>query len=345
MALLATNLTNIFSPEVWNKYFIEALYTKSKLISSGIVDSSPELFFAANSGGDVVNMPFWSGLPNDSGATTISKVVSDDDTVITPAAIGTGKDIAYKDFRAQSWKTAGVVKYAAGSDPVSIVLNRYVSWWSSEIQRMLLKKLSGVFSNTLSSHSTDISIANGNAAGAANLISDSVIQDARFFVGDNFSDMSGIIMHSTVYKRLETLDLITFVPNSVQNAAPIATYHGMTVLIDDTMTKTAGGVSGFVYSTFLFGQGAIGFADTTLESDTPNIELFRVPNEGTGAGSTEIITRRKFILHPFGVAFTATAGGALAGDYPSDAELATAGKWSLVYNTNNVKIARVMTNG
>jgi hypothetical protein len=178
---------------------------------------------------------------------------------------------------------------------------------------------------------------------AANLISSAAVEDTRFLLGDAYDKFTGIIMHSVPFKRLRNLDLIDFVPVSMQDpmAGSIPMYMGLRVLVDDTMTKTAGSTSGYKYDTFLFGQGAFARVDIPMVSGDSNIELYRQPLAGTGAGQVDIITRKYFILHPRGISYT----GSLAGEVsPSDAELA-ADNWTQAFLTKNIRIARLRTNG
>lgn len=342
MAAQATAIANIYEPAIWSKYFLEMTTQKSLLVSSGIAGASPEITDAANQGGRTVDMPFWDDLPNDTGATTRSKVATDDDTAITPAGVTTEKDIAVKLFRTQAFQAAPIVKYAAGDDPVRVILDRYSNWWVREEQRMLLKILSGIFSDSTvaTNLSHDIS-GEVTTTDAAKLISSDAVLDTQFLLGDAFQKLTAMILHSTVFKRLAKLDLIDNLKESQQDPTVIPTYQGKKLLVDDGMTATAGSTSGYKYSTFLFGQGAIARADVPLESTDPNIELFREPLKGTGFGQSTVITRRGLILHPRGIKY----GGSLtvAGG-PSDADLA-ADNWTQVYQTKNIRIARLITNG
>jgi hypothetical protein len=78
-----------------------------------------------------------------------------------------------------------------------------------------------------------------------------------------------------------------------------------------------------------------------LTGEDPAFEVHREPAQGTGMGSTTVYTRRGFIMHPRGIKY----GGSLtvAGG-PSDADLA-ADNWTQVYQTKNIRIARLITNG
>jgi hypothetical protein len=340
MSAQATAIANIYEPAIWSKYFLEQTTEKSLLVQSGIAGSDPEIDAASRVGGTLVSMPFWDDLSHDTGATDRSKVVTDTDDVITPHGVTTGKDIAVKHFRAQSFQVAPIVKYVAGDDPAAMVVSRFSNWWVREEQRLLLKTLTGIFADTTVATALSNDIAGETTTtDPAKLIGSSAIEDTRFLLGDAYEKFTAIIMHSVCFKRLRLLDLIDQAPVSGQNP-PISTYMGLRVLVDDGMTRVAGGTSGYKYHTFLFGQGAIARTDIPLETGDPSLELYRLPLAGTGAGQLDIITRRYFLMHPRGIAWT----GSAAGVSPTDAELA-ADNWTLAYNTKNIRIARLITNG
>jgi hypothetical protein len=341
MSAQATAIANIYEPALWSRYLLEQTTSKSLLVSSGIAGSDPEIDAAAREGGRIVNMPFWNDLSHDTGATDRSKVVTDTDDVITPHGVTAAKDIAVKHFRAQSFSVAPIVKYVSGDDPAAMVISRFSSWWVREEQRLLLKTLAGVFSDSAIATALSNDIAGETTTtDAAKLIGAGAIEDTRFLLGDAYEKFTAIIMHSVCYKRLRMLDLIDVTPASAQNPA-ISTYMGLRVLVDDGMTTAAGGTSGTKYHTFLFGSGAIARTDIPLETGDPNLELYRQPLKGVGAGQVDIITRRYFLLHPRGISYY---DADMAGVSPSDAELA-ADNWTLAYNKKNIRIARLITNG
>lgn len=342
MADLSTGISEVIEPSISSKYFVEMTTEKSLLVQSGIAVATPEVVEAANQGGRLVTMPFWDDLPNDSG-NNISKVATETDATITPAGITSDSDIAVKHFRTQAWNVSPVVKYVAGSDPAQVALSRYATWWAREEQRLLLLTLKGAFSDsTIATNlSNDIS---GEVATTdpARLIGSDAIADTRFLLGDAYGKFTAIIMHSVPFKRLTKLDLVETIPASEQNPVAINTYMGLRVLVDDTMTVVAGSTSGNKYHTFLFGQGAFARVDIPMQNDDPNIEVYRVPTQGTGGGSTTVITRKYFILHPRGIKWNQAVSSTVYS--PSDSDLQS-DNWTQAFNTKNIRIARLVTNG
>jgi hypothetical protein len=340
--MATTAITEIYEPGLWDPYFLEATTEKSLLIRSGIAGTDPALVEAANKGGRTVDMPFWDDLAHDTGTTTRSKVATDDDTNITPAGLTSDKDQAVKDFRTQAFRAQSIVTYVAGSDAAKVVVDNYATWWAKEEQRLLLLKLTGAFLNSTvyGNLQNDISVAQATT-NTANLISSDAIIDTQFKLGDAYEKLTGMIMHSTVYKRLKKLDLVDEIPDSQQVGSVIKKYGNLEVLIDDGLT-VYDGTTYKKYYTYLFGKNAVGRVDIPLVTNDPNLELYRSPLAGTGAGMVDIISRRYFLMHLRGIKYYDSN---MAGVSPSDAELIDPTNYTQVYLTKNIRIARLVSNG
>jgi hypothetical protein len=93
--------------------------------------------------------------------------------------------------------------------------------------------------------------------------------------------------------------------------------------------------NGSVYTTYLFGNGAVGMgqgqAPVPTETDRDSL-----------AGEDYLITRTHFLMHPRGIKFTNTTN---AGPTPTNANLTLATNWSRVYEREQVRIAAIRSNG
>lgn len=342
MAALKTAIADIYEPEPWTNHFIEEMNAKNALIQSGIAQPDQMVADAVQKGGRIIEMPYFDDLPHDTASTTRSSIADDTDTEITPSGVTDSVDIAYADFRTKAWEVAKIVSYTAGQDPAQVVMARFVSWWLKEEQRILISKLKGIFAVQLAAtHSKDISTADGANATADNLISVTAIEDVRFLLGDAYDKLTAMLMHSVVFKRLRLLNLIDFVPVSDQNSTPIPFFQGLRVFVDDTCGAVAGGTSGYVYPTYLFGQGAIARENFPVASGDSRLALVKDEKAGSGAGKLEIITRDYFVMHPRGIKWVGTPSGTT----PSNTELEVGSNWTKVYNDKNIRIVRLLTNG
>lgn len=324
----AVKLSDILVPDVWVPYMIEQTAAKSALFQSGIITQTEQLDELARGPASVVNMPFFQDLTGDSEALS-------DLSPLSVNKISTGKDVAVKHFEGKAWGANDLAASLSGADPMAAIGDLVANWWARTMQRRLIATLRGVFAaaSMATSHVHNISIEAGNSATAANLISAEATIDAFAKLGDEIDALSAIGMHSVIYNRLLKQDLIQFEAVSEQGR-PIRTYLGKRVIVDDSMPTIAGTTNGFKYTTYLFGEGAIGYGEgnpeTPVETDRDSLQ-----------GEDYLINRRHFILHPGGVKWKGTP----AGLSPTFTELQTGTNWERVYEAKNVKIVALITNG
>ncbi len=326
-----TLISDVVVPDVFNPYVIERTAELSAIRRSGIAVRNPMFDTLATAGGKLINMPFWNDL-------TGNDEVLSDSSALTPAKIDAAQDIAVLLMRGKAWSANDLAKALAGDDPMRAIGDLVAEYWARREQDVLVNVLTGVFAdniaNDASDHVNDISIAAGDSAAAGNLISADAVIDTAQLLGDAKDRLTAIAMHSAVHARLQKDNLITFQPTSAQDIG-WGTYLGKTVVVDDNSERVAGGTNGFVYTTYLFGEGAIaigeGGAPVPTETDRDSL-----------AGDDILINRRHFLMHPRGVAFQSVS---VAGSSPTNAELATATNWDRVYDSKNVRLAALKTNG
>lgn len=330
--MASTKITDVIVPDVFAPYVIEAIVDKSALVRAGIVVPDPALDLLASSGGKIINVPFWKDL-------TGNDEVLSDASALTPGAITSGQDQAVLHLRGRAWGVNDLAQALSGDDPMGAIAALVAEYWVKREQALLISTLKGVFADNLANDSHDlihdISIADGNNAADSNLIGASAVIDAcALTLGDMADKLTAICMHSVPFSRLQKLNLIDFIPDS-DGKVNIPTYLGKRVIVDDGCPTAAGGSSGTVYTTYLFGSGAIargeGAAPVPVETDRDSL-----------AGNDYLIHRRHFILHPRGVKFTSSS---VAGAAPTNAECEAAANWDRVYNKKNIRIVTLKTNG
>ncbi len=341
MAKLLTAIADIYEPEPWSLHFIEEITSKSVFMQSGMVDTDEDLADKLAGGGRRIDLPFYLDLGHDESAITRSSIADDSTDEITPSGVADEVDEAYVDYRTKSWQVSSIVKHTSGSDPVQVVLARYVNWWIKEEQRLLISKLAGVQAELVDTHVNSIAIEDGANATADELIGNTAIENTRFLLGDNYSKFAGMIMHSVPFQRLRALDLIETIPISDQNSEPIELYNSLRVLVDDKCPAVAGSTSGFKYTTYLFGRGSVSREQAPQKPGDTALVLVKDEKVGQGAGSLDIITRDYLVLHPRGVAFTGTP----AGTTPTNTELELGSNWTQKYTDKNIRLAFLVTNG
>lgn len=336
--MATTRISDIIVPEVFFNYMAKDTTEKTELFRSGIIRPDGELSAKLGGGGRTFNVPFWKDLDN-----TESGVASDDPSAFaTAGTISTGKDIARRQLRTRAWSTADLAAILAGSDPMARIQARVTAYWDRQFQLILRNTLTGLFADNVANDSGDMvnDISNDSSATAtsAELVSAEAIIDTAHTMGDNASSFRTLVMHSNVVKRLKKLNLIDYIPDS-EGRVNFATYLDYRVVIDDGV-RTVQGSNRVKYWTYLVGESAMGWAEVAPE--TP-VEVHREPLAGNGMGIEYLITRRQFVMHPYGIKWTDSS---VSGQFPSNADLATTANWDRVYvERKQIPIAALVTNG
>jgi len=303
-----TTVADVIVPEVFNPYVVEKTTELSALYQSGIVASSDELDSLALSGGRLINMPYWNDLDGD------DEVLSDINA-LDVERITSGQDIAALLMRGKAWSVNDLAKALSGDDPMQVIGQLVAGYWARRMQAAILSILEGVFaapSMAPNVYNTDVRIDSDNMILASQCL------------GDAKSKLTGYLMHSAVEADLARQDLIDFTKDST-GSIEIPTYFGKPVIVDDGCPVANG-----VYTTYIFGQGAIGYG----EGAAP------VPTETTRdalSGDDILINRRHFILHPRGVRWLDQV---VADRSPNNAELANPANWLRVYDAKNVRMVK-----
>lgn len=314
--MAATKISDVIVPDVFNPYVVERTAEKSALYRSGIIQSDAQLNALAQSGGTLLQMPFWADLTGD------DEVLSDTGS-LTAGAITASKDIARLHMRGRAWGVNDLAKALSGDDPMGVVGDLVADYWARRMQAALIKTLDGVFASaTMAGNLHDITAVTG-----ADTFTGEHFIDATHKLGDAENILTAIMVHSATYASMRKQNLIDFIPNS-QGVYDIPTYMGKRVIVDDGLPI----VSTTKYTTYLFGAGAIGYGEGAppVPTETDRDSL---------AGEDYLITRKHFLLHPRGVKWNESS---VAGDSPTNAELATAANWTRVYANKNIRIVKFL---
>lgn len=331
-----TSVADVIVPEIFVPYVIEKTAEKSRLIQSGIIEASPEFDNLANQGGRTQNMPFWNDLDGD------DEVIKDN-AGLTAAKITASKDVATRVLRAKAWSYNDLARHLGGDDPAAAIGDLVADYRRRRMQAQLLSTLTGVFAAAnMSTNQLDLHItAGGGSPTSANILDGASFIDAKQLLGDSKDMLTGILMHSAVEALLLKLDLIDFVPDS-EGKMTLKVFQGLEVIIDDAVTTETVDAK-TVYSTYLFGRGALALGNTR---DTTPIEgghgtwEIEFSRDALNHDST-MIHRWGNILHPRGVKFL---DANVVAETPTNAELALQANWTRVYESKNVRIVRVRSN-
>lgn len=307
-----TKISDVIVPEVFNPYVVQRTMELSALYNSGIISNNPELDRLASSGGTTINMPYWEDLNGD------DEVLSDDGA-LTPAKITAGQDIAVLLMRGKAWSANDLAKALSGDDPMAAIGDLVAEYWARRMQATAIKLLDGAFAaSNMTNKVLDISSLEDDKA----KINGENFLDALQLMGDAKDKLTGVIMHSATETQLRKNNLIQTELDS--NNKPISLFMEKRVIIDDSCPVSTGN-----YTTYLFGEGAIGLgnggAPVPTETDRDSL-----------AGDDILINRKHYILHPRGVKWI----GSAAGSSPTNAELATGTNWSRVYEDKAIRMVK-----
>jgi hypothetical protein len=316
--MAAAVLSDVIVPEVFEPYVIERTAELSAFWESGIVVAVPDLNF---DGGTTVQMPFWQDLVGD------DQVISTD-TNLTVSPITAEQDVAVLNARALVYGAKDLAGALAGSDPLMAIGDLYAAKWSRRMQAALIATLNGAM-GALAAESPAVNTLDiSGLSGAASIFDAESFIDAAGQLGDAEMGLQSIAIHSSTLRVMKKANLIEFALDS-EGKPTIPFYQGQRVIVDDGMPHTNG-----VYTTYLFGPGAIGYGE-----GTPKVPSEYERNALIGGGEEYLVSRRHFVLHPRGVAWD-PASGVPDKDTPSNTELADAGNWSRVWEYKNIRIVR-----
>ena len=327
--MAGTTLSDVIVPQLFTPYVINRTMEQSNLVNSGIIVNNSEFDTLASQASPLVNMPFFEDLTGESEAVT-------EGTDLTAAGISSNQDVAAIIRRAKMWSATDLSAALAGKDPMEAITSLVASFWARDMQKELVAILAGIFGSYTDTSDTvtplkDNILDISGGSGAAAKWSGAAFIDAEQLLGDNKTALTGVMMHSATEAALKKQNLIETVQPS--NDVAFGLYQGKRVIVDDGCPVTGSG-SSQVFSTFLFGQGAIALGNGSPVGFVPT-ETDR--DKKKGSGIDYLINRRTSILHPRGIQFTdKSVANTKTG--PTREELKDAKNWNPVYEHKQIRI-------
>ena len=337
--MATTRISDIIEPDVYLSYKAEDTVELTDFWQSGAIVSNDEFQAKANTGGKIIDMPFWNDLDSSSEPNVSSDDPASD---ATPDKVTAAEQIARISYLNNGWESANLTGMIAGSNPMKQIARRTDAYWARQAQKRLIAMSNGVMADNIANDSGDMVIAiqneAGNSAVAANLFSGTAFRNAAFTLGDQWKQTVAVGVHSVVYKQMLAGDNIDFIQDSAGNMT-IPVYQGRRVIVDDGMPVRAGTTNGLVYTSILFGQGVFGYGQGTA---TKPIAISSKEEAGDGAGVETLWERIVWLMHCAGTQFTSSS---VAGISPTIAELSDAANWDRVVPRKNMPLAFLTSNG
>ena len=295
MTTIVDNLAYV--PEVFSQYVANRVMKRSALFNSAAIVNSALL---VPEHGTTVVVPAWNGL------TGTAKVLGNG--CLTSQPLTSSKNVGAILERGEVFGVNGLVKSFTGSDPLALLADQVADFWARDIEAAAVASALGAAEALGASTFNDISGGVGSAA----IISASELIKTRALAGEYMREFTLIAMHSAVYALLQTQNLIAFIPNS--QGEFIETYMGMQVIVTDTLAPTSN-----VYDTLIMRPGAFGYAENTDPAKAVEFDRDVKCNEDI------MSIQKRYVVHPFGAAFTGTPAGKTA----VNTELANDANWAL----------------
>lgn len=312
-----TALADMIVPTRFHEYVLEVSAEVSRFRRSGIMADLTEIL-DGDIKGKGVDMPFFNDLQGDDQ-------LIDDTEDLTINNITSDQDYAVILRRALVYGSTDIAGDVGGSDPMQAIAARMSDRWDKVNQKTLVAICTGAMAATnMTGNVFDIS---GLTGGAENFDKSAYI-DAGGLLSDTQDSLVGMAIHGHTYTEMKQQDQIEFEKDS-EGKPTIPFYNGKYVVVDDGMPK-----DGDVYTSYLFGPGAIGYAEGLAKKP---IALDR--EELKGGGMEYIVHRRHFTMHPRGIKWEPQSG-VPAKQSVSNAELAVGTNWERVYEPKNIRIVQ-----
>lgn len=343
-----TQISDVVVPSVFTTYVQQLTEEKSRLVQSGAVSRDGVLDGMLAGGGLTFNVPSFKDLDNDADNVStdgVSDVIAasysggtpNPRLDATPLKTGTSQEVAVRLSRNNHWSSADLTEALAGVDPMASIASRVATYWARRLQAVFIATWNGVIkdnvANDAGDYQNDIS-GGGYVAGVTDFSAEALI-DAALTAGDSMDLFSLVCVHSVVYARMKKNNLIDFIPDS-RGEVQIATFLGMTVVVDDGLPNAAG-----VYDTWIFGSGA-----TRMGVSSPKVptETYREPLAGNGGGQEVLSSRVEWSLHPVGHAYVGSAPNGGPGNGTGANQLNAAASWNRVFpERKQIRFARLVT--
>ena len=332
---MATLRSDIIVPEIFTPYLLEATTQRDAFLSSGVVQPMAEL--DASEGGDFINVPFFSAnLSGDFEVLT-------DSSSLTPGKITANKQVGVVLHRGRAFESRDLAALAAGADPMAAIATKVAAYVANQRQKDLIKCLEGVFGGLTSNTGAAFIDLSFDKTGQTALGPRQVAK-ARALLGDQGDKLTAVAMHSAVYYDLverKAIDYITNTEARLSTAATgastinaiagsiasayagdnsVPTFMGLRVIVSDDLAPTSTN-----YPVYFFTAGAIASGEQmALRTETDRDIL---------AKSDAMAIDLHYCYHPIGAKWGTTVN-------PTQAQLATIGNWTKVFETKNIGIVR-----
>ena len=323
-----TFLSDLVTRPEFLSYLMQEVYESSAFVQSGIISRNPAL--DARAGATRVTVPFF--LPLTGNTEEVIKSTDDwgasEAGYLTPHKITGDSQVMTILHRGNAYAADDLSKLGTGTDPMGAIRSYLASDLNKKRTATLLAQLSGVFATALSDNVVD----NGTT-----FISAPMVIAAKAKLGERGEALDSIAMHPNQAYYLQQLGMLTFSSPALTSGDAISWgaggigitntqvgyFAGLRVIVDSQLP-----FGSYEYTSYLFASGAV--------SEGVQQEM-RIEQDRNILSKQDIISLDyHYGFHINGVSYTGT-------DNPTNAGLATAGNWSLVYDPRLTPVVKLIS--
>lgn len=322
-----TSATRLATSAPFLSYLQEGIYEQSAWIKSGVLRQDARL---NNTVGTRIEVPFFD--PINSTEERIASTTTWGTSgagYFTPQKVTGSTQYATITHRGFMYAADDLSKLATGEDPLAHLRNQLAADLDKKRTAKLVSHFEGMFGTALTNNKLNVSATSSPTA--ANYLNSGNITQAKYLLGERASSLTTIAMHSLVAAHLEATGQLVMQTGSVASGQAVSignggfgvantrigTMSGLTVIVDDQMpiVGTSGQAQQFVC--YLFGQGLV------YEGNQMAMEIETARN--VPSLQDLMAVHYHHVQHVPGVSWADSA------DNPTNANLATANKWTLAY--------------
>jgi hypothetical protein len=333
-------ISNLWTPDIWIQGMREKQATFPSVLNSGVAVRNATFDAIATGAGTSANVPFFKDdVSNQADAIQV------EDTAPTIQGITSGLQVAPILNRETNNRVTALAAQVSGADPVGEFINALTTRRLKQRNTTLIALLRGAFAGLGASGAAaalddvrlDAFDETGNDATSDQTMGADLFITGKALLGELADDLmnGAMICHPNVIASLERSDKDSF-KSGVESGLPfkITTYRGIPIFSSESLVR-AGTTNGFVYETYLLARGVVALGEKPQQGGTaadPAIDVASLNyNPDVNLNNERIYDRTRFLMHLNGMKYTGTPAGQSA----TNAELATAADWDLVYQTAN----------
>lgn len=344
-----TTISDLWTPAIWIQGATERARAFPSLLNSGVIQRTAFFDGLASGAGTAANVPFFKDITDDSDSIQV------EDTAPTNGEITAGTQVCPILNRVKSYDVTALSAQVSGAspDPLSEILGQIGVGRTKRQQTTFINILRGAFgggdtakdgASALSTLRLEYFDETGTNPPAENKMSADLFIAAKYRLGELADGLAGgaILTHPNICAQLEILDKESF-KDGVESGLPfkVRTYRGIPIFVSNSLYR-AGTTSGSVFETYILGNGVVGMGMKPQSSNVGDVASMILDETQIAKNNVAVYDRNRYAIHLNGMKWVGTPGGQSA----TDAELATATNWELVYsNADRVGGVLIRTNG